>query len=69
MFNFIKKGVNANGGPEKDDEKEKRKREKKMRKESKQAGLSSSMSTEELLRLDEVSWLHRTGEGGSEEYE
>lgn len=54
MFNFIKKGVNV---AEKDDEKEKRKREKKIRKESKQAGLSSSMSTEELLRLDEVSVL------------
>lgn len=52
MFNFIKKGVTVS---EKDDEKEKRKREKKIRKESKQAGLSSSMSTEELLRLDEVS--------------
>lgn len=48
MFNFIKKGVTV------DDEKEKRKREKKIRKESKQAGLSTSMSTEELLRLDEV---------------
>lgn len=61
MFNFIKlqKGVN---GSEKDDEKEKRKREKKLRKESKQAGLSSSMSTEELLRLDEVrlAGLHKT---------
>lgn len=52
MFNFIKKGVNV---AEKDDEKEKRKRDKKMRKEGKQAGLSTSMSTEELLRLDEVS--------------
>lgn len=52
MFNFIKKGVTVSS--EKDDEKEKRKREKKIRKESKQAGLSSSMSTEELLRLDEV---------------
>lgn len=51
MFNFIKKGVNV---AEKDDEKEKRKRDKKMRKE-KQSGLSTSMSTEELLRLDEVS--------------
>lgn len=57
MFNFIKKGVNV---AEKDDEKEKRKREKKIRKESKQAGLSSSMSTEELLRLDEVSVLLET---------
>lgn len=54
MFNFIKKGVTVSE-KEKDDEKEKRKREKKIRKESKQAGLSSSMSTEELLRLDEVS--------------
>lgn len=48
MFNFIKKGV----ATEKDDEK--KKREKKNRKESKQAGMSSSMSTEELLRLDEI---------------
>ena len=52
MFNFIKKGVTVVS--EKDDEK--KKRDKKSRKESKQAGLSSSMSTEELLRLDEVSW-------------
>lgn len=51
MFNFIKKGVDK----DKDKDDEKRKREKKSRKESKQAGLSSSMSTEELLRLDEVS--------------
>lgn len=35
------------------DEKERRKREKKLRKENKQ-GVSGNMSTEELLRLDEV---------------
>lgn len=53
MFNFMKKGV---GLTERDrekldrEEKERRKREKKMRKEVKQG----NMSTEELLRLDEV---------------
>ncbi|XP_067640485.1 unconventional myosin-XVIIIa isoform X2 [Eurosta solidaginis] len=60
MFNFMKKGVSSvsgvgssSGGG--DEEKERRKREKKLRKEAKNAGLlSGSMSTEELLRLDEV---------------
>jgi hypothetical protein len=53
----MKKGV---GVGEDRDEKEKRKREKKLRKEGKQTGFavygneSGSMSTEELLRLDEV---------------
>ncbi|GAB0097353.1 PDZ domain-containing protein [Sergentomyia squamirostris] len=49
MFNFIKKEKSDR------DEKERRKREKKLRKEAKQ-GVSGggSMSTEELLRLDEV---------------
>ncbi|XP_037923856.1 unconventional myosin-XVIIIa isoform X3 [Hermetia illucens] len=56
MFNFMKKGVGAGerGGEKSDrDEKEKRKRDKKMRKEAAK-GVSGSMSTEELLRLDEV---------------
>lgn len=52
MFNFMKKGV---GVGDDRDEKERRKREKKMRKEGKGTGVSGSMSTEELLRLDEVS--------------
>lgn len=46
MFNFMKKAT------EKDD-KEKRKREKKERKDVKKRD-RSSMSAEELLRLDEV---------------
>lgn len=46
MFNFMKKAA------EKDD-KEKRKREKKERKDVKKRD-RSSMSAEELLRLDEV---------------
>ncbi|XP_018790363.1 PREDICTED: unconventional myosin-XVIIIa isoform X1 [Bactrocera latifrons] len=58
MFNFMKKGVSSvsgGSGGGGDDEKERRKREKKLRKEAKNAGvLSGSMSTEELLRLDEV---------------
>jgi hypothetical protein len=48
MFNFMKKG-----GVEKE-EKEKRKKEKKERKENKKRD-RGSMTTEELLRLDEVS--------------
>lgn len=49
MFNFIKKEKSDR------DEKERRKREKKLRKEAKQVSGGSLMSTEELLRLDEVS--------------
>ncbi|KAH8363684.1 hypothetical protein KR084_013045, partial [Drosophila pseudotakahashii] len=57
MFNFMKKSAG-------DEEKERRKREKKMRKEAKGTtsgsgiggvtGVTGSMSTDELLRLDEV---------------
>ncbi|XP_017083657.2 unconventional myosin-XVIIIa isoform X2 [Drosophila eugracilis] len=56
MFNFMKKSAG-------DDEKERRKREKKLRKEAKGTttggnggvtGVTGSMSTDELLRLDEV---------------
>ncbi|XP_037808435.1 unconventional myosin-XVIIIa isoform X2 [Lucilia sericata] len=61
MFNFMKKGVSVASGSASDrekaerEEKEKRKREKKQRKEGKHAsGVPGSMSTEELLRLDEV---------------
>ncbi|KAL9871623.1 myosin heavy chain-like isoform 1-T1 [Glossina fuscipes fuscipes] len=61
MFNFMKKGVAVASGAGSDrekaerEEKEKRKREKKLRKEAKNAtGVPGSMSTEELLRLDEV---------------
>ncbi|XP_037947751.1 unconventional myosin-XVIIIa isoform X2 [Teleopsis dalmanni] len=59
MFNFMKKGVSVGSGSASDrdkaerEEKEKRKREKKLRKEAKNAA-GGSMSTEELLRLDEV---------------
>lgn len=47
MFNFMKKESDR-------DEKERRKREKKLRKEAKDGAARSSMSAEELLRLDEV---------------
>ncbi|XP_053683134.1 unconventional myosin-XVIIIa [Sabethes cyaneus] len=50
MFNFMKKGVSTDDR----DGKDRRKKEKKMRKESKSIGVPGSMSTEELLRLDEV---------------
>lgn len=50
MFNFMKK---SGSGLEKD-EKEKKKQEKKDRKENKKRE-KSSMTAEELLRLDEVS--------------
>lgn len=51
----MKKGVAV--GDDRD-EKERRKREKKMRKEGKGPGVSGSMSTEELLRLDEVDTIY-----------
>lgn len=61
MFNFMKKGVSVASSGTSDrekserEEKEKRKREKKQRKEGKNAaGIPGSMSTEELLRLDEA---------------
>lgn len=62
MFNFMKKGVSVSSSSNASDrekaereEKEKRKREKKLRKDGKSASVvSGSMSTEELLRLDEV---------------
>ena len=54
MFSFIKKGV---GSSEKerdktDRDREKLKKDKKSRKDA--SNISSSMSSEELLRLDEV---------------
>lgn len=57
MFNFMKKTA------EKDD-KEKRKREKKERKDVKKRD-RSSMSAEELLRLDEVRGRGPIPQGGS----
>lgn len=51
MFNFIKKA--GTGVVSDKDDKERRKRDKKDRKE-KQKRDRASMSTEELLRLDEV---------------
>lgn len=63
MFNFMKKGVAVASGVtsnpvserEKIERDEKRKRSKKIRKDTKNAfNISGSMSTEELLRLDEV---------------
>lgn len=51
MFNFIKKA--GTGVTSDKDDKEKRKRDKKDRKE-KQKRDRTSMSTEELLRIDEV---------------
>lgn len=61
MFNFMKKGVSVASGNANDkekaerEEKERRKREKKQRKDGKNsAGVPGSMSSEELLRLDEA---------------
>lgn len=53
MFNFIKKA--GTGVTSDKDEKEKRKRDKKDRKD-KQKRERASMSAEELLRLDEVTF-------------
>lgn len=55
MFNFMKKGVGAGERDREktDREKDRRKKEKKQRKDIKQ-NISGSMSSEELLRLDEV---------------
>lgn len=52
MFNFIKKGV-VDKERDKTDRKEKRKKDKKTK--DGVSSISSSMSSEELLRLDEVS--------------
>lgn len=54
MFNFMKKGP---AGPMDREEKEKRKKEKREQKERKDGKKRdrSSMTAEELLRLDEVS--------------
>ncbi len=54
MFNFIKKGV-VDKERDKNDRKEKRKKDKKTKDGG--ASISSSMSSEELLRLDEVCTL------------
>lgn len=51
MFSFIKKGV-VDKERDKTDRKEKRKKEKKTK--DGVSTISSSMSSEELLRLDEV---------------
>lgn len=51
MFNFIKKGV-VDKERDKTDRKEKRKKDKKAK--DGVSSVSSSMSSEELLRLDEV---------------
>lgn len=56
MFNFIKKGVSVSDRDREktDRDKERRKKDKKLRKDSKQ-NIAGNMSSEELLRLDEVS--------------
>lgn len=59
MFNFMKKGVGV-GTSERDRDKtdrdkDRRKKEKKQRKDVSKTSLTGSMSSEELLRLDEVS--------------
>lgn len=56
MFNFIKKGVSAGerDREKSDRDKERRKKEKKTRKDVK-TNIAGNMSSEELLRLDEVS--------------
>lgn len=55
MFNFMKKGVGAieRDREKLDRDKDRRKKEKKQRKEI--TSIPGSMSSEELLRLDEVS--------------
>lgn len=61
MFNFIKKGVSASerDREKSDREKDRRKKDKKLRKDVKQ-NISGNMSTEELLRLDEVcTYIHK----------
>lgn len=56
MFNFIK-GLNERNDEKLDkEEKERKKREKKARKDVKQGMAAGTMSAEELLRLDEVSF-------------
>lgn len=58
MFNFIKKGVSVSDRDREktDRDKERRKKDKKSRKDVKQS-ISGNMSSEELLRLDEVSTI------------
>lgn len=51
MFNFMKKGAVV---CEDRDEKERKKQEKKMRKDNRSVAATGHMSTEELLKLDEV---------------
>lgn len=56
MFNFMKKGVGAieRDREKLDRDKDRRKKEKKQRKEI--TNIPGSMSSEELLRLDEVNY-------------
>lgn len=56
MFNFMKKGVGVGERDREkmDREKDRRKKEKKQRKDVNKQNLSGTMSSEELLRLDEV---------------
>lgn len=62
MFNFMKKGVGVGSGErdrEKiDRDKDRRKKEKKQRKDINKQNISGTMSTEELLRLDEVCYTN-----------
>ncbi|XP_021708634.1 uncharacterized protein LOC5572998 isoform X3 [Aedes aegypti] len=51
MFNFMKKGAVV---CEDRDEKERKKQEKKMRKDNRSVAATGHMSTEELLKLEEV---------------
>lgn len=56
MFNFMKKGVGVGERDREktDRDKERRKKEKKLRKDISKQSISGTMSSEELLRLDEV---------------
>lgn len=56
MFNFIKKGVSVGERDREkmDRDKDRRKKEKKQRKDLNKQNLTGTMSSEELLRLDEV---------------
>lgn len=56
MFNFMKKGVGVGERDREktDRDKDRRKKEKKQRKDINKQNLAGTMSSEELLRLDEV---------------
>lgn len=60
MFNFMKKGVGVGERDREktDRDKDRRKKEKKQRKDITKQNILGTMSSEELLRLDEVGIAH-----------